>query len=193
MSALDCYSFCSPVNKIYINITDNDNQYQLCSVRRNSEGTFHWFVVIVIGPMLRSDQLGLISIARDLSVSLLCLIARRPAHRLTFGHASSSNPIVPKRQGCPGWCRLHTRQGSQPNARSQEAPSGIEESHQGGTFLRTLFRRHPPSVGYVPEMVLPISDRSGFAAVEQWKQSGSTRMDLVTKSKSRCILQMSKT
>lgn len=39
-------------------------------MRRNSGGAFHWFVVIVIGLMLRSDQLDLTSIIRDLSVSL---------------------------------------------------------------------------------------------------------------------------
>lgn len=35
----------------------------------NREATFHWFVVIVIGFMIRSDSLGVTSVIRDLGIS----------------------------------------------------------------------------------------------------------------------------
>jgi hypothetical protein len=41
-------------------------QFRSCFSR---EATFHWFVVIIVGLMLRSDHLGLTSIIRDLSLS----------------------------------------------------------------------------------------------------------------------------
>ncbi|WP_438492218.1 hypothetical protein [Paenibacillus sp. IHBB 3054] len=63
----------------------------------------------------------------------------------------------------------------------------LENSANGAYFFGHCFGRHPPSVGHVPEMVLPTPDRSGFAAVEQWNQSGSTWMDLVTKAKSNTV------
>ncbi|GGB44651.1 hypothetical protein GCM10011409_22790 [Lentibacillus populi] len=45
------------------------NEFRHCFSR---EKTFHWFVTIIMGLMLRSDQLGLTSIMRDLAL---------PSHR----------------------------------------------------------------------------------------------------------------
>lgn len=46
----------------------------LCHFERcfSSRAAFHWFVVIIIGLMLRSDQLGVTSVVRDLALAPNC-------------------------------------------------------------------------------------------------------------------------
>jgi hypothetical protein len=57
------------------------NNFRKCFSRQSS---FNWFVIIIIGLMLRSDSLGLTSIIRDLE-----LCHRSYATMIHFFHASS--------------------------------------------------------------------------------------------------------
>ena len=46
-------------------LNDILNKFRICFSRKAS---FHWFVIIIIGFMIRSDTLGISSVIRDLSL-----------------------------------------------------------------------------------------------------------------------------
>lgn len=115
--------------------------FQPCFSRK---AAFRWFVAITIGFMLRSDQLGVTSIVRDLALNPVCYDSMLHFFRASswsledirkrwFSAVSQYAPPLQRRElPCPCRRRGEAVQGRAPYARGEKAVPGIRKLRKTG-------------------------------------------------------------